>query len=321
VLWNLCNAKDHRRTVAVQVRYIKSMEAIEAYEGLVQIIDTGSLSDAARALGVPRPTLSRRLAALEEALGVRLLHRGNRGALPTRAGERLYARVRPLVEALRDAEREVQQMDDLPRGLLRVSVSPAVAELFAPMLDAYARACPEVRVEVLSSNRFVDLKAEQFDVAIRGGALRDSDLISRALVRTEAFPVASPAYLGQHGHPTSADELASHRCLLGYGQRERPETRWPLRQGGWVPVSGPLTTNDRGLLRHSALEGHGIALLSAIFVKEALATGRLVPVLRDQVGGPLGLYAVYPERSFTPPQVRVFVEHAVGFFAGLAAVG
>lgn len=290
------------------------MESIPSYRALIHIVDTGSLSAAARELNVSRPTLSRHIATLEENLGVRLLHRGSRGATPTRAGENLYKRVRPALEALREAEAIVREMDDVPRGLLRVALPPSLATQLAPTLESFVARYPEVQLEVLSSNRYVDLKAEHFDVAIRAGVLRDSDLVARRLLRTDVFPMASPNYVEEHGMPETTRVIGKHACLLGFDASERPATRWPLREGGWLRVQGRYISNDRSLLISAAVAGRGIALLSTFNAREELASGALVPVLAEHIGSPIGLFVVYPEQSGVAPKVRVFVEEVVSLF-------
>jgi DNA-binding transcriptional LysR family regulator len=243
-----------------------------------------------------------------------LLHRGSRGAVATRAGETLYQRTRPALATLREAEVLVRQMDEVPRGLLRLALPPAIAMVVAPALESYMQRCPEVQLEVLSSNRFVDFKAEQFDVAIRAGALKDSDLVGRRLLSSDVFPMASPEYIEQHGLPKDTREIAKHACLLGFDHAERPSTRWPLRDGGWLRVKGRFVSNDRDLLISAAVGGRGIALLTAFNTQEELASGALVPVLPELVGGKMALFIVYADGRDAPPKVRAFVEEVVSFF-------
>ena len=292
-----------------------TMSTLKAYEGFLRVVELGSVSAASRALGVPRPTVSRRLAELEARLGVRLVHRGAGGVLPTRAGDALVRHLRPLLRSLGEVEARVRQLDDVPRGLLRVTASPYITDRLAPLVDTFLQRCPEVDLELLSTNRFVDLRAEQFDVGVRGGELRDPALVARRLARLEVVAVAAPAYLARSPPLTGVPDLQAHRCLLSYGQDGRPRARWPLRDGGRVGVQGPLATNDRGLLLRLAVAGRGIALLTHRAVAEPLSTGALVPVLPEWVGTSTTLSVVYAERERVPPKVRVFVDALVDHFA------
>jgi len=287
------------------------MSSLSAYRGLLAVLDAGSVSGAARSLGVPRPTLSRWLSELEEQLGVRLFHRSPSGVVPTRAGQVLADQLRPSLRALEDAEDAVRRMDDVPRGLLRVSVPPPlVAELCALVTD-YLKRCPEVEVELLSVQHVVDLRAEQIDVAVRGGALQDPSLVARRLRSFDVVAVASPGLLAAHSPVCTPADLVGLPCLRAHDQRGRPQSRWPLRSGGQVEVAGPLVTNDRNLLREAAIAGVGVALLARSSAAPALAGGHLTTVLPEQVGTTSALHVVYADRRFLPARVRVFVDTLV----------
>jgi DNA-binding transcriptional LysR family regulator len=289
-----------------------ALSTLSAYRGLLAVLDAGSVSAAARALDVPRPTLSRWLAELEEHLGVRLLHRSSGGVLPTRAGEVLADQLRPWLRALTDAEDSVRRMDDVPRGLLRVSAPPPVVAQLAPLLARFLEEHPEVEVELLATQRGVDLRAEQFDVVLRAGSLRDPSLVARRLLAFDVLAVAAPGFLERHGGVEHVEQLAGLPCLRGYDQDERPQSLWPLRGGGTIAVKGPLATNDRRLLREGALGGLGVALLARFSIEDDLRSGRLVPVLEEVVGTNAGLYVVYADRTYLPARVRAFVDSLLG---------
>jgi DNA-binding transcriptional LysR family regulator len=285
------------------------VESAEGFEVFVAVVDAGSISAAARLRCEPRETVSRQLARLEERLGVRLLHRETRRLTPTAAGQELYARARPLVVAAREAEAAVKRLDDVPRGLVRVSVAPGGAAFVADALLAFLRDHPEVSLEVHLSSRHVDLVAEGFDVALRAGVVYDEALVARRLLSTEVVAVASPAYLARCGTPTGPEDLALHSGLLGMTAGERPARGWPARSGDDVPVSGRLASNDPALLLVAALAGDGIALLPRLIAGPALDDGRLVPVLPDVIGAERWLSAVYVERSYLPAKVSALLDH------------
>lgn len=279
------------------------------FEEFVSIVDCGSVTGAAESLGLPRPTVSKRLARLEERLGVRLLHRTTRRMKLTEQGELLYQRARSVVHAAREAEAAIQRRDDVPRGLLRVLIPPRVPEtIFTQWLAEFLQAYPEVSLDVVGTDVHVDLVAEGFDVAMRHGAIEDTSLVSRTLVINSEIAVASPHYLQTRGTPTSAEDLAEHNCIVGYKGSNVPNLRWPLLDGGWTPVGGSLMTNHVGLRLEAAKRHLGIAIVLDRIASDLLASGELVTVLPNIVGRRDHVRLVYPDREFLEPKVRAFID-------------
>ena len=255
------------------------------------------------------PTVSKRLARLEERLGVRLLHRTTRRMKLTQQGELLYERARRVVHAVRVAEAAVQRLDDVPRGLLRVLIPPRVpAPIFTQWLAEFQQTYPEVSLDVVGTDEHIDLIAEGFDVALRHGAIEDTSLVSRMLVVNSEIAVASPHYLETRGTPTTAADLADHNCILGYGGNNAPNPRWPLLDGGSVTVAGKLMTNHMGLCLEAARSGLGIALVIDREAKDLLDSGEVVWVLPEIVGRRDDARLVYPDREFLDPKVRAFID-------------
>lgn len=280
-------------------------------EEFVAIVEEGSISAAARRVGLPRPSLSRRLKALEDRLGQRLLHRHSRQPTPTAAGRELYERASLLVGQARQLGEQLRRADDVPRGLLRISAPPAdPLGYFGALLSRYLRAHPAVELEVVTGTRHVDLVAEGFDIALRGGPPRDSGLVARRLLRSGGVAVCAPAYAAARGLPTRAEELGAHDCLRGFERGERPVRAWPLRGGGSVPVAGRFASNDVQILLQLALAGHGIALLPGPLAAGPLAEGRLLPVLSGVLELDAWLMVVFPDRAHLDPKVRAFVDLA-----------
>ena len=281
----------------------------EGFEEFVEIVTGGSVTAAAGSLGVPRPTVSKRLARLEERLGVRLLHRTTRRMKLTKEGALFFERARRIVAAAREAEAEIQRVDEVPRGLLRMLIPPRVPEqVFTRWLAEFMEAFPEVRLDVVATDLHVDLVAEGFDVALWVGEVEDTSLISRTLVTNTEVAVASPRYLKRHGVPTTAAELADHNCVIGYKGGHVPDQRWPLVHGGWTHVGGDLMTNHDGLSVEAAKRDLGIALVIDRLVHELLDSGELVWVLPNIIGRENRARLVYPEREFLDPKVRAFVD-------------
>ena len=289
------------------------METTEL-QAFVNVVEAGSVAAAARELNLPRATISRRLARLEERLESRLLHRTTRKQGLTDAGQELFRHARAILDAVGQAHSAIRRQDDVPRGVVRVSLPPA-DQFFRGMITEFLATYPEVRLEIDWSTRFVDLVGEGVDVALRAGrgALAEG-LIARRLRRVDEYPVASVDYLERHGTPQTPEDLQEHQCLVGFAEGVRPLTHWPLRNGGRVRIQGRLVTNDLQTLAQVCAAGFGIALLPSAFATSSVEPGVLVPVLRDQVGAAGQLSVVYPEREFLPPAVRAFVDAMVDWF-------
>lgn len=291
-----------------------------------KIVESKSLSRAAAELAAPRATIGRRLARLEERLGVRLIRRTTRSLALTDAGELFYRHARIAVDAVAQAEASLERDDAGIRGTLRVALPPALDVSFHDMLTDFAERYPEVRLELFFSSTYVDLKRDGYDVAMRAGAALEPGLVARTLLRGPLVAVASPAYLHARGTPKTARELAQHRCLLGFARGELPQTQWPRKNGKRLRVDGTFASNDLALLTQAAVRGLGIALLPRLVVAGHLARGELVHVLPDVLGTDTVVALVYLEREYLPAHVRAFVDHVAawtkrGIFARTAGRG
>ena len=295
------------------------METAEL-QSYVEVVHAGSVAAAARELGQPRATITRRLERLEQRLGVRLLHRTTRSQGLTDAGEQLYQHARSILGVVEVAHQAMVRADGPPSGRVRASLPPATG-VFKGFLADFMATFPQVQLEVEWSSRHVDLVNERFDVALRASqAPLQPGLIARriATVRTGAF--AAPAYLDLHGAPRAASELAHHACLGGFEEGVRPMTHWPVLGGGRVRVQSVLNSNDLDSLADCARMGLGIALLPDAFARPLVSAGALVQVLHDAIGSEGAVSIVYPERQFLPAAVRAFIDHLLAWVAttGLA---
>ena len=286
------------------------MPSIDRLEEFVAVVDAGSISGAARALGLPRATLSRRISALEAELEVRLIHRSTRRLVLTHAGEALARRARRVVREADEAWAAVRRLDDTPRGLLRVSDN---GEWMDPLFVQFLARYPEVSLEVRVTTRRVDLVAEGVDVAIRFGEVRDPQLIVRKVWREVRVVVAAPAYLSRKNTPTCPAELMHHDCMVWFSEGTHSVREWPLLGGGTVPVGGRLVANSIHLMHSAALAGLGLVLLPKTLVSADLASGALVPVLEDSVGSDASASLVYVDRQYIQPKVRAFIDMAVPY--------
>lgn len=292
--------------------HLDHMPSVDRMREFLAVIQAGSISQAARILGLPRATLSRRMAALEAALGVRLILRRTTRLALTHAGEELYRRAGRIVSDSDEAWKAVRRMDDTPRGLLRVSVTgPHFLKLFIDFLRDY----PEVRIEVQATPRHVDLLAEGVDVAMRIGPVLDQDLIARRLHTDRLIVVASPGLLAKTGVPRKAKDLIQHNCIAGVFGDWTSNSKWPLCGGGEITVAGRLAANDIDLVKRAAIEGLGFALIASAVVADEVKSGKLVPVLVNEVGADLPVSLVYADREYIDPKVREFVDRATAVVA------
>jgi DNA-binding transcriptional LysR family regulator len=292
-------------------------EPLETSELLAfsKTVEARSLSRAAAELGVPRATISRRLARLEERLGVRLLRRTTRSLALTDAGEALYRHARIVLDAVHHAEASVRQADDAVRGELRVSVPPNLDASFSAMICDFVRRYPEVRLHVHSATQHVDLQRGGYDVALRAASALEPGLVARTLTRIPLVAVASPAYLEARGTPRTRRDLRSHRCIMGFARGELPQTHWPSSDGNFQ-VEGAFFANDMFLLCDVALQGLGIALLPQPVARPHLESGALVHVLQGAIEAHSHIAVVYAEREFMPPQLRAFIDAVMAWGVG-----
>ena len=280
---------------------------------LTRTVEAKSLSRAAAELGVPRATIGRRLARLEERLGVRLLRRTTRALALTDAGDAFYRHARIVLDAVEQAEASVRKSDTVVRGTLRVATPPMLDPSFNALVCDFARDYPKVLIQVDASSRYVDLLREGYDVALRAGTELGPGLVARTLARTFAVAVASPAYLAAHGTPRTARDLRAHRCLVGFMRDGLPQTHWPKAGGGKVAVEGSLVSSDITLLLDGAVRGLGITVLPTLLVGSLIERGALVRVLPKLIHAESRVAVVYQEKELLPPQVRAFIDVVVAW--------
>jgi DNA-binding transcriptional LysR family regulator len=266
---------------------------------------------------VPRSTVSRKIAALEDRLGARLLERTTRSVRLTEAGAAYHRQVTPALEALREAERALSSGEVRPSGRLRLTAPDGFGETPLPNVIAeYMRRFPGVEVEIELTNRRVDLLEEGFDLAIRAGGLADSSLVARRLGRSQQLPLhASPEYLRRNGTPRRVEELAHHDCLILAGA---PRT-WPLRRKGRiteVPIRVRAAASNFKILQTLAVAGHGIARLPGHVAAEAVRGRALRTLLDRALPPPIPFHVVYPSARHLSVKVRALIELLDAGFKG-----
>lgn len=285
------------------------MDALTDIAVFVRVVERGSFTLAANDLALSRAVVSKYLSRLEDRLGARLLHRTTRRLSLTEAGATLFEASRGALERIEEAEAVVAQFQSKPRGRLRVSAPMSFGILhLGPAMADFARAYPEITLDVRLDDRFVNLVEDGFDVAVRIGALTDSSLVARKLAVTRALACASPAYLAEHGEPETPEDLASHNCLVYSYLADL--WRFTAPDGREIPVAvkGSLRINNGIVLAEAAVAGHGILVTPSFYVAPLLRSGRLKQVLARYKVKEIGIHAVYPQRGHVPPKVRAFVD-------------
>lgn len=277
----------------------------------------GSMSATARELGLTPPAVTKRLALMEQRLGVRLVNRTTRRLSLTSEGESYLAQATQILASIRDMEESVASGRAAPKGLLRVNATPGFGRTrIAPLLSRFAHAHPEVEVELQLTDRPIGLVEEAYDLAIRFGELPDTRLSARKLMPNRRFLCASPKYLKKAGEPQTPEELHLHRCIL-HRQNDDVYGTWRLEKGRkvvLVKVRGAVSSNDGDVVMNWALEGHGIVQRSAWDAAKYLASGRLKEVMPAYSLPSADLYVYYLSRRNQPAKVRAFIDFLVEDF-------
>jgi DNA-binding transcriptional LysR family regulator len=283
-----------------------------------RVADEGSFSRAAERLGLPKSTISRRLAALETELGERLLLRTTRKLTVTDFGRAVLDHARHVVDDVAAAASLAQNRQIEPSGRLRATMPSDFANLLlVSLLAEFVLKYPRIELEIDLSARFVDLIAENFDVAIRMGELHDdASLSARKIAVFTGSLYAAPRYLDKRGAPSEPEALMEHDALRVLGRTGEP-LRWILTRGDarWEGIPpGRATVNSPQMLMRMALEGAGIAIVADHFALPYLQRGELVQVLPDWRSPPVSAWAVFPGRRLMPARTRAFIDALVAKF-------
>lgn len=279
------------------------------------IMRCGSLSAAAREMGLTTPAVSRRLTLLEARLGVQLLHRTTRRISLSAEGEEYLAQARRILADIADVEHDLCRSTSEPRGLLRVNATLGFGRSHvAPVLSRFGKVYPGVQVQFHLTVTPPPLTEDAFDVCVRFGEPPDARVVARKVAANRRLLCASPAYLAHHGTPRTPADLARHNCISihhggdAYGL-------WRLSSGSLiesVKVSGSMSTNDGDIAVAWALDGHGILMRAEWDIAKYLGSGRLRQVLENYQTPPADIYAVYPQRHLKAKRVTAFVEFLCG---------
>jgi DNA-binding transcriptional LysR family regulator len=297
-----------------------SLDDLMSMAVFARVVREQSFTAAAPHLGLSKSVVSERVSALEHRLGTRLLHRTTRKLSLTPEGERLYVYVQRVLEAADEAADATSALGTRVAGRLRVTapVGFGLVQLAGWLAD-FARAYPDIALELSVSDRVVDLVAESYDVAIRiASRMPDSAMLARRVATDHRIVVAAPAYLRARGEPRTVDDLRDHACLRLAGNA----AEWTFAGRGEArlrpAISGPLTADNLAVLRIAAVDGLGLAVMPRTAVGDDLAAGRLVAVLAGLRTEAMGIYLVSPHRN-VPAKVRAFMEFVAARIGGPAA--
>ena len=276
----------------------------------VKVAQFESITRAARSLGMPISTVSRRLSVLESALGVSLLRRTTRRVMLTAQGREYFSQCQEPLNLLQEAEQVLTHAQKRPEGLLRITVPVILSqEPFLNFISAFMKGQAGVRVELVVTNLLLDLIAENIDVALRVGELQDSSVVARRLGTIVYCLVAAPEYLKARTLPAEPADLKAHDCVVFNAKNN--ERDWDLVSGRRrvrIRVSGPAATRDINSARAFVHRGHGIGLAPSTYCDEAIAKGKLLRVLPKWTSSPIPVFALYSSRKFLPLRLSVFLD-------------
>jgi LysR family transcriptional regulator, regulator of peptidoglycan recycling len=291
----------------------KSTPGFSETNAFVAVLEQKSFTRAAKQLGLSPARVSELIRSLEERLGVRLAERTTRSVSATAAGERLLARLRPMLDDYQSALDSVNEFRAKPAGTLRLSVAPPAAEfLLAPVITQFLRSYPEIKLDVSVEDALTDIVAERYDAGIRPGERIARDMIAVRIGDPMQLAVAaSPTYLAEHGTPKTPQDLQRHNCIR---IRFSSGVFLPWRFGSKrrsleVQVDGSLVVNDSALALRAVSDGLGLMQFASAYFAPMLAGGRLVTVLDDWAPPPVeGFYLYYPSRRQIRPALKVFID-------------
>ena len=298
------------------VQKVASTDLLDGIAVFVGVINAGSFTAAAEALGHSTSYVSKAVTRLEKRLGSRLLNRTTRTISLTDAGKAYFERCHQIVIDAENAGRSISQLQDTPRGLLRLNAPVSFGSIYLlDHLSEFMKRYPEITLEVEFNDRMIDVVAEGYDVVIRAGQIQDSNLVARQFTTSKSIVVASPEYLKKYGRPETASELEHHACLA-YSLIPNP-TLWEFVKDGnrtAVKVTPRLMCNNAAVEVAMAVNGVGIGRIPLFCCEQELAKGELDIILEDYEQPEIGVYAVFPHRQYLTAKVRAFVDFLVERF-------
>jgi len=279
-----------------------------------EVVRERSFTAIAKARGIAPSSVSRTIHALEKEVGIRLFHRTTRQIVPTEAGLRYFESISTVLEELELAQQLANDHDSLPTGTLKITAPRVFGELYLiPLLPKFNQCYPELSLEVVLTDGFIDLVQEGIDVAIRAGSLQDSSYVARKLLPMNFFITASPNYLAKMGTPSLPENIAEHHCLVFPRVGHNPN--WLFKTGDEiqeVAVQAKVLVTQSSAIKQLTLAGMGLSLLPDWLVSREIASGELVQLFNDRqvtaTNYNSAVWMLYPSREYLPLKVKVFNE-------------
>lgn len=295
------------------------MDRVNAIQVFIRVVETSSFSRAAAELGITQPTATKAVAATENRLGVRLLHRSTRGVTLTEVGNLYYEKCKAIERAIDEAENQATDVQRGNGGLLRISTSVGFGRrILVPITLQYMRMNPSVRIDISFDDRYVDLVEQGIDLAVRMGQMSDSSLGARYLGLNPWVMVGAQPYFEVHGEPRCVADLAEHACIVYSSVQD--DDRWRLTPPGGasssVPVKGPFRSNNLSAVLAATGAGMGLSILPWYVARESIEAGSVKPVLVDHSLPAQEMHAVFPSPKLVPKKVTAFIEHLRGRLDG-----
>lgn len=285
------------------------MDKLTRIKVFVNVVESGSFSAASDRMGISRAAASKYVSQLEAHLGGRLLNRTTRHVSTTESGQMYFERCKDILHAMEEADDMVSGLSGTPKGTLRISAPSVFTERHVvPLISEFTKLYPGVEVEIMISDRYVDLVDEGYDLAIRVADIESSDLVARRLASCRHVFIASPEYLQNAPQLKTPDDLKNHACLL---YSFTTSGRWPLSKDGIdhsVKIKPVLKTNNPEVLLQASINGMGISLMPTFIASDAIRSGKLKIVLESYESLNIDIYAIYLSRHYLPAKIRVFVD-------------
>ena len=292
------------------------MQDLNAMAIFARVVESGGFSAAARELGISKSAVSKQVSQLEEQLKARLLNRTTRSLSLTEIGRDFHQRCQRIVAEAEEAVLAVNQLQDEPRGTLRLNLPMSFAlDHITPLIPEFIKRHPELGMDMDLDDRVIDMIEEGYDMAVRIARLPDSSMVARKLAPFRAVICATPEYWKEHGKPTRPQDLSEHNCLQYKYLAGGNEWRFKGPKGPLgVKIKGTIRANNGSALHSVLLGGLGVGMLPSFIVGDNLKAGELECVLEDWMETDLGIYAVYPQTRHLSTKVRVFIDFLVAHF-------
>ena len=287
------------------------MDKISAMQIFRRVSESGSFSAVSREMGLSQPTVSKQIAALEENLSTKLLSRSTRQINLTDAGRHYYERCCRILDEIAETEAELGNQRTLPTGMLRVNIPIAAGRIkILPCLWEFITKYPDLKIDTIFDDSYIDLVKEGVDVAIRIGELSDSSLVARKIGMVPRYIVASPAYLKKHGEPKELKDLEQHNCLVYNLLSTRNEWHFDGIHGKQkISVHGQFSSNSPDAIRQAVLQNQGIAVILSWIVEDDIAKGDMKIIMPQYIPTSLEVNAIYPQRRFMPAKVSLLLDY------------